>query len=238
MALTYDYLGITNEVLEALNEVELTTATFSNTVGFHSYVKNKINAAIADIYNYEDTEWPFALTKVTQVVTVGFTGAVDGAIPEYTIDTTLASVDWDSFYTVRNDALTDGYQQPIQQLAWDNYRLNYREADANSETTDHSKPRNVSRRQDNKYILSPLSAYAYSVGYEGFAKPTYLSNATDVPGIPELYRQVIVDKVMQYAYMFRDNQEEADRAKDDFEKGVNRMRRVLIPQADTLRYID
>ena len=238
MALTYDYLGITNEVLEAFNEVELTASDFSTTIGFHSYVKNKINSAITDIYNYEDTEWPFALTKVTQVVTTGFTGAVLGAIPEYTIDTSLATVDWDSFYTVRNDSLTDGSQQPITQLSWGNYRLNYRDSDANSSTTDHSKPRYVSRRQDNKYILSPLSVRAYSVGYEGFAKPSLLANATDVPLIPELYRQVLVDKVLEYCYAFRDNQEETDRAKENFEKGVNRMRRALIPQDDTLRYTD
>jgi hypothetical protein len=233
--MAYDYIGIINEVLKALNEVEITSTDFSSLTGFHAHVKDKVNVAIADIYAEEDNEWPFALTEGSQAVTVGFTGAVDGAIPEYTVNASAASVDWDSFYITRNDALTDGYEQELTLLPWDKYRKYNRTSDANSETDSHGKPKFVTRKQDNKFVLSPLSKYAYTVKYDYFAKPTYLSASTDTPVIPELYKQVLIDKVTYYAYMFRDNVEEADRADDKYEKGVNRMRRALIPQSDTLR---
>lgn len=236
--MAYDYIGIINEALKSLNEVEITETDFDNLVGFPAHVKDKVNSSIMDIWNFEDTEWPFANTEISMTVTVGFTGAVDGTIPEYTIDSSLASVDWDSFYVARDDNLNNGKQQEIIQLSWDNYRSTRRDDDANSETSDHSKPAYVIRKQSNSFILSPLSEEGYTIKYEGFLKPTYLSESTDVPMIPELYRQVLVDRVLYYCYLFRENIEESDRLDAKFEKNVRDMRRILIPQSDTLRYVD
>ena len=47
------YLGLTNELLRELNEVPLTSSSFSGAVGFQAFVKDAINKSIFDIANQE-----------------------------------------------------------------------------------------------------------------------------------------------------------------------------------------
>ena len=46
-----NYLTLVNNVLNELNEVELTSTTFSSSRGVQTMVKNVINKAINDVYN-------------------------------------------------------------------------------------------------------------------------------------------------------------------------------------------
>jgi hypothetical protein len=66
------YLTVCNEVLTSINEVAFNTdgSDFAASRGIQTTVKNAVNAAIRDIYNAE-TEWPFAYTSGTQLLTVG-----------------------------------------------------------------------------------------------------------------------------------------------------------------------
>jgi hypothetical protein len=89
--MAYDFLGISNKILQALNEVPFADATeFGAATGFHQHIKDSVNYALADIHNEEDNEWEFQVTEGTQVVTIGTQG--------YSIAAGAASVDWDSFY--------------------------------------------------------------------------------------------------------------------------------------------
>ena len=45
------YLVLSNRVLNALNEVEMTSANFSSSRGIQTAVKNFINRALHDVYN-------------------------------------------------------------------------------------------------------------------------------------------------------------------------------------------
>jgi hypothetical protein len=87
MAITY--LDLTNRVLKALNEVVLTSSTFASATGFHADVKDAINVAIVDVYTEEQNEWPFAWAEVTLPTVIG--------TQKYTLDSTVTTVDWDSF---------------------------------------------------------------------------------------------------------------------------------------------
>jgi hypothetical protein len=91
-----DYLTLTNRVLRAFNEVNLTSSNFASATGFHAEVKDAINQAIIDIYTFEDTEWPFAWDNTTFDTTVGQT--------TYAKDTDFISVDWQSFKIKRGYA--------------------------------------------------------------------------------------------------------------------------------------
>lgn len=236
---TYNYIGLVNDVLEEFNEVTLTAVDFTSVIGFHSLVKNRINTAIADIYAEEDDAWPFTKTTATQILTVGFTGGIGGVIPSYTLSGAVSNVDWTSFFIKRNDALADPNAKRLTLISWDNYRDKHRDSDANiSVTGPFTKPDFIARLPNNNWVVSPPADLAYTVNFECSSTPVLLSAATDVPIIPEMYRQVIVDKAIYYAYMFRDNAEEATLANDRYTSGVNRMRRALIPQADTLRFLD
>ena len=56
--MAYNYIGLVNEVNRRLNEVELITSNFSSTSGFHSQVKDSVNAAIQEI-DQEYPHWPY-----------------------------------------------------------------------------------------------------------------------------------------------------------------------------------
>ena len=56
--MAYDYLGLSNDVLNRMNEVELTSATFTSARGFQIQCKNAVNDAINYI-NSREFGWPF-----------------------------------------------------------------------------------------------------------------------------------------------------------------------------------
>ncbi len=99
----------------------------------------------------------------------------------------------------------------------------------------YSKPAIVVRKTDNSIILTGVPDRIYTVAYDYFTSPADLVNWNDVPTIPAQFRQCIVDGAMYHAYMFRDNIEEAGEAKNKYTDGVNRMRRILIPQPEFMR---
>ena len=88
-----NFLQLTNRVLNAFNEVELTSVTFPNAVGFHTEAKNAVNQAIFDVYSYEGVKWPFLYTVQTISATRGTF--------KYPAVTPNIDVDWDSFAVKR-----------------------------------------------------------------------------------------------------------------------------------------
>lgn len=92
--MTYTFLGLTNRVLKAFNEVELTSANFASATGFHAEVKDAINHAILDIYNSEEAKWPFAWATYTFNTVKGQT--------EYTPNAAISIIDWNSFRLKRS----------------------------------------------------------------------------------------------------------------------------------------
>lgn len=88
-----NYLQLVNAVLNAFNEVELTSTTFPNTVGFYTEVKNAVNQAIFDVYSYELVKWPFLFSSQTITATRG--------VYKYPTLTPNPDIDWNSFRIAR-----------------------------------------------------------------------------------------------------------------------------------------
>jgi len=84
-----NYLQLTNAVLAELNEVQLTSSTFSSSSGIQSTTKDVINKALRDVYSAE-MEWPWLHSDKTQVTYAGQ--------KEYSLPTDYRSVDYGSFY--------------------------------------------------------------------------------------------------------------------------------------------
>lgn len=61
--MSYNFLGLVNDVNRRLNEVELTTSNFANAVGYYAQAKDAVNSAIRHV-NFDQFEWPF--NHVTQ----------------------------------------------------------------------------------------------------------------------------------------------------------------------------
>ena len=93
------YLTLTNRVLRELNEVEMTSTTFSSSRGIQTAVKDFINKAVHDIYN-EGAELPLLHTSTTQALTTG-----DG---EYDFPSDMRRVDFESFFLKPTELITNG----------------------------------------------------------------------------------------------------------------------------------
>lgn len=224
MALTF--LDLTNRVLQAFNEVQLTSATFATATGFHSDCKSAINMAILDIYNVEQGEWPFAWAEASFSTVAGTSTYVKHA--------SATSIDWDSFY------INSGVNISGEWLDWidlDTYRKYYRDDDLNAPAGGLNKPQMVVRKQDGNIILTPVPNAVFTVKYEYFTIPAAMTLYNDTTAIPVQYEQVIVDKALHYANMFRDNLENAQLALARYMDNLTNMRRIEIPQPNTLRYL-
>jgi len=290
-----NFLYLTNRILSAFNEVQLTSTSFASAVGFHKECQDAVNMALFDVYTYEDTEWPFLWSNTTLATVIGQT--------DYTRSDIFNGVNWDSFrinrdrYTVssltqsagtatfvatsaHNAATGDiviisgatqtGYngafgitvtnattftfsvdpatvspatgtikaasqtvqQSKLQIMGWDQYTgMKYWDTDQNTDPTGYGLPKHIVRKPDNNVYLGNLPPNrVYTVYYEGFTIPTALSVFSDTCVVPEAFEQVIIDKALHYAYMFRDNINEAGISQDRYEKNIFKMRRILIPQ--------
>ena len=93
------YLVLSNRILRELNEVELTSTTFSSSRGIQTAVKDFINKSVHDIYN-EGAELPLLHTTKTQALTTG-----DG---EYDFPSDMRWVDFESFFLKPTELITNG----------------------------------------------------------------------------------------------------------------------------------
>ena len=94
-----NYLTLTNQVLAELNEVQLTSSNFvSGAVGIQQTTKDVVNKALRDVYSSE-LEWPWLHSDKIQATFAGQ--------KEYTLPTDYRSVDYDSFYLVPTELVTN-----------------------------------------------------------------------------------------------------------------------------------
>jgi hypothetical protein len=70
--MSYDYIGLVNEVNRRLNEVELVSGNFATAKGFYSQIKDSVNSSIRDI-NQTHYEWPFNHVLAEDTLTAGTT---------------------------------------------------------------------------------------------------------------------------------------------------------------------
>jgi len=289
-----NFLGLTNRVLKALNEVPLNSTTFSAATGFYAEAQDAINQAIFDICTYEDTEWPFLWSSTTINTVVGQT--------DYTRSDGFTGINWDSFrikrliptissitqsaglatvttsaphlfitgdITTISGATQSGYnitgavtvtsstqftfpvdsstvspatgtilcvsetvlQSKLQEKAWDQYTSEkYWDTDQNTDYTGYSLPLFIVRKPDNSLYFGPPANRVYVIYYEGFTLPSALSAYSDTCLIPTPFEQVIIDKALHYAHMFRSDLNSAQLAQTRYEQNIFKMRRILIPQ--------
>ena len=90
------YLTLTNRVLTRLNEVELTSSTFSAARGIQTQVKNAINESIRYI-NQREFNYPFNHATDTEVLVAGTF--------KYSIPATAKLADYDTFRIVKDSDL-------------------------------------------------------------------------------------------------------------------------------------
>ena len=96
-------------------------------------------------------------------------------------------------------------------------------------------PNFVFRTPDNNYGLYPYPDKAYVLKYEYYSRPTALVAATDVPTVPEQFRQVIADGATAYAYQYRGEAQQYGLNFTRFEEGIKHMQSILLNRTDYVR---
>ena len=223
--MAYNYIGLVNEVNRRLNEVELITSNFSSTSGFHSQVKDSVNASIQEI-DQEYPHWPYNFVEQEDTLSTG--------VSRYSFPANSTVVDFETFRIKESDTLNNRTQK-LKVLRYEEYLERFVEQEYTSDTSLYNVPVFVCKAPGLEYVLSPAPDKAYTVVYEYYLTSVDLIDSTDVPKIPEIYRNVIIDGAMYYAYMFRGNTQDALVAKEKFQAGLKNMRIVLINENTYVR---
>ena len=121
------YLTLTNKVIARLNEVALTSATFSSARGIQVQCQNAINESIRYI-NQKEFQYPFNHATDTEVLTAG--------VVRYSVPATTKTVDYNTFRVIKDSDLgvTGGR---LKILNYNDYINNFitQEDEINSTTT-------------------------------------------------------------------------------------------------------
>ena len=203
------FLQLTNELLRELNEVVLTSSTFSSAVGIQAHAKDCINRSYLDIAN-EEPQWPFLAT--------GESGATDPMYGNVSVDTVAGtrwyelkaasssiindygSIDWDNFYltTVSVSGESAPYVSKNLRFVTIEKWKDFRRARENADDADQAvggEPNLVIRSPDSrKFGLSPIPDKVYKVWFFAYDLPTELSAHSDAVVFPEKYKTVILSK--------------------------------------------
>ena len=237
------YLSLTNEVLRELNEIQLTSGTFSGAVGIQAFVKESINRSIFDIAN-EEPQLPFfaaAASGGTDPFYGNVTVASVAGQRWYTlkadsssITTDYASIDWDDFYitTISVSGESAPYVSKglryINLTDWRRYLRDSENAD-DADTQNYGEPRYVIRSPDHrKFGLSPIPDKVYNVHFYAYTIPTALSAHSDAMVLPDQYGPVITAKTRYYVHQFKEQLQQAAFAMDDYKKGMRNMKNNLV----------
>lgn len=239
------YLDLTNELLRELNEIPLTSANFSNAIGFQAFVKDAINKSISDIAN-EEPQLPFfavAASGGTDPFYGNVTVATVAGQRWYTLKdgsssiiTDYSSIDWDDFYLTTinvSGESTPFVSKGLKFLTladWRRYNRDSENADdAEGSDASHGEPICVIRSPDNrKFGLSPIPDKVYNVHFYAYAKPTALSAHGDTIILPDQYANVITARTRYYVWQFKESPQQAAFALDDYKKGMRQMKSNLV----------
>tara|TARA_R110002020_G_scaffold12652_6_gene46308 strand:+ start:2074 stop:2844 length:771 start_codon:yes stop_codon:yes gene_type:complete len=242
------YLQLTNELLRELNEVVLTSSTFSSAVGIQAHAKDCINRSYLDIVN-EEPQWPF--------LAVGESGATDPMYGNVSVETTAGtrwyelkaassalkddygSIDWDNFYLTTIGVSGESAPYVSKNLRfvttekWKDFRMARENAD-DADQAVGGEPNFVIRSPDGrKFGLSPIPDQAFKVWFFAYDLPTQLADHDDAVVFPDLYKTVILSKARYYTHQFKDNPQMAAFAMEDYKKGLKSMRENLIGTVPT-----
>lgn len=220
MALTF--LQLTNGLLRRLNEVELTSATFTASRGVQTLAKDAIKASIARI-NRDQHKWPFNWTETTQVLVPGQT--------QYPWPEGVKLPDWDSFQITGDESLNIKFSG-LKFLDRDQWYRTHRDMDMQAGMSGREAPKYVFPMASGGFGVSPSPDKAYSVRYGYWRDHEVLSLATDTTRIPVAYEDIIVEGGNYFLLMFRDNRESAEMVYGDFKQSVGKMRSILINNQD------
>ena len=231
------YLDLCNTILRELNEVELTSSTFTSALGIQKFIKDTINRAYFDICNAED-KWNFL--SVGDPLNDYYGNAVIETVAGtrwydlQSAQTQYSFIDYDNI--VLTEEGVSGKTAPfevfkLQPLSLSNWQRLYgvQEAKDKSDTQSYGIPRRVIRGPANDKIgFSPIPDGVYKIYFYAYAQPTELTASTDTVVFPKQYTSVLLARARYYVHQFKDNMSQAQLSEVEFQKGLRTMREQLL----------
>lgn len=219
--MSYNFLGLVNDINNKMNEVPLTENNFNNAAGFYSDAKNAVNSALNDI-NRVAWQWPF------NHVTKNLTLVVDQV--RYDWEDNTKTINWNTF-RIQGDNSLNVRTTGLIPMDYEDYLMEYSDMEYNP-SNHHKVPENVFRCPDLTFGVIPPPDKAYTLTYEYYSIPDELENYDDVPTVPKFFRGVIRDGSYAQAFRFRGDIEMATSYEQKFLKGIEEMRTIFINRTD------
>jgi len=226
------YLEYVNIVLQALNEVPLTSQQLPNARGFHQFTKESINRTYFDIIG--EFKWPWMQQvdnaelgerqlsgERTLAPTTSWTQI---PVPNPYSD----AIDWSSIY-YRD---SEGVKVPLRSLDWEQYEDNQEYYD------EGISPRYIVQSADGR-ALGLIPFPEQDVGelhYRIWGRPSRFSLSADVIPMPDVHFNVLVDGALSHVWSFRGDVEQAQMANARFEKGIKKMKQKYTNQSTRMRW--
>lgn len=222
------YLDVVNAVLRDTNEVPLTQTNFASARGFHAFLKEAVNRALMDMANYS-TEWPWLANLPLDIGVSAHSNEIETIRRQaiYEIPPEASEVDWDTFVLTDMRGKEAKQLKPISYEEW----AHYGHADVLSNRTqeDIGEPVVIYRTKDGRgFGLSPVPDKQYRIQFNSWQSPAFLVNPMDTLPFADRYYTVLVHRARYYAWMFRENIEQARIARDDYTGAIKDMKRALI----------
>jgi hypothetical protein len=145
----------------------------------------------------------------------------------YAFPADASTIDFDTFRIKENATLANETVR-LGVITYDDFLQRYVDQEYSTDSSKRDVPSYVFHAPSLEWGVVPAPDQAYPIVYEYYRIPVDLLNATDVPSIPERFKQVILDGAMYHAYMFRSNEQAATIAKNKFDEGIKKMRILLI----------
>lgn len=225
--MAYDYLGLSNDVLNRMNEVELTAATFNSARGFQIQCKNAVNDAINYI-NSREFGWPFNHQLYFQRLPANQS--------RFAIPANTKHVDYETFRLVR-DPVLGVPSRSLRVMDYKDYADYHiqQEDDHVLSIANGGVPTHVFRAPNDEFGLYPYPNLDLQIKFDYYIKNVPLVAAADVPTIPEVYRQVVIDGSTAYAYQYRGEAQQYGINFSRFEEGIKQMQSILLNRTDYVR---
>lgn len=223
--MAYNFLGLVNDVLARVNETKLTSANFSSAVGFYDTAKEAINSSIRHV-NVREHHWDFNHIEQEDVLTAGEN--------RYPLPDNMKVVNYNTFRIKRNDTFGNRTTKLIR-ISYEEFLDKRVDDEYNTSTGIRALPTHVFQALNKEYGVWPIPDQAYELVYEYFASPVDLNLYSDVPTMPEEFRNSIIDGAMYNIYLFRGDLESADRIWNKFNQQIDRFRSMYINKYDSMR---
>jgi hypothetical protein len=224
--MAYTYLDLVNDLNRRVNETELTSSNFADSVGFYSTAKDAINSSIR-LLNQDTFQWPFNYNEQEDLLTAG------DLRYDYPVNT--KTIDFNTFRIKRNDTFGNNTVM-LKRMDYEEFLAKHVDDEYNTDNVGiRGVPRSIVRAPGSQYIVHPSPDQDYELVYESYSLPVDLILHSDVPTIPESLRHVIVDGAMYYVQIFRNDNESASMSLNKFNEGIKNARALYVNRHEYVR---